>query len=83
MPQEIKEQEITDEEQQLAANPPIEDDLGEDEDALSAHQLPQERTDPNPLDDKGGFRREFETVLDDDLKSLDLNEPRSDTGEEV
>jgi hypothetical protein len=79
MPQEIKEQEITDEEQQLAANPPIEDDLGEDEDALSADQLPQERTDPNPLDDSGGF----EAVLDDDLKPLDLNEPASDTGEEV
>jgi hypothetical protein len=74
MPQEIKEQEITHEEQQLADNPHVEEGLGEDADAIPADQLPQERTDPLPLDDSGGFEA---------VEHLELNEPASGTGEEV
>ena len=72
-------QEITEEEKQLAANPPIEDDLGEDGDAIPADQFDNEATDPPLLEDRGGF----EWVFGDDLQPLDLNEPAPDTGEEV
>lgn len=72
-------QEITEEEKQLAANPPIEDDLGEDVDAVPADQFDQAPKDPPLLDDTGGF----ESVLGDDLQELDLNQPGPDTGEEV
>jgi hypothetical protein len=72
-------QELTEEEKQLAANPPIDDDLGEDTDAIPADQFDQAPTDPPLLVDQGGF----ESVLDDDLKELDLNQPGPDTGEEV
>jgi hypothetical protein len=70
-------QEITEEEKQLAANPPIEDDLGEDMDAVPADQFNQEPKDPTLLDDKGSFQ----WVFDDDLQELDLNQPGPDTGE--
>jgi hypothetical protein len=72
-------QEITEEEKELAANPPVEDGLGEDTDAVPAEQFDKTPTDPPDLVDKGGF----ESVLDDDLRPLDLNEPGPDTGEEV
>jgi hypothetical protein len=70
---------ITEEEKQLAANPPIEDDLGEDNDAVPAETFDHTPKDPPLLDDTGGF----ETVLDDDLRPLVLNEAGPDTGEEV
>jgi hypothetical protein len=73
MPQEITENETED-----AANSQVEVDLGEDEDALPDDQLPHEATDPPLIEDRGGF----ESVLDDDLQQLDLNEPAPDTGGE-
>jgi hypothetical protein len=72
-------QEITEEEQQLAANPPIEDDLGEDSNAVPADQFDHTPKGADPFDDRGGF----EAVLDDDLQGLDLDQPGPDTGEEV
>ena len=72
-------QEITEEEKELAANPPLEDDLGEDKDAIPAERFDHTPKDAPLLDDTGGF----ESVLDDDLRPLDLNEPGPDTGEEV
>jgi hypothetical protein len=70
---------ITDEEKRLAANPPVEDDLGEDIDAIPADEFDQERKDPDLLIDEGGF----ESVLGDDLQELDLNQPGPESGEEV
>jgi hypothetical protein len=72
-------QEITEEEKRLAADPPIEDDLGEDMDAVPADQFDQTPKDPPLLADMGGF----EAVLDDGLEPLELNQPGSGTGEEV
>jgi hypothetical protein len=72
-------QEITEEEQQLAAKEPTEDDLGEDRDAVPADQFDQTPKDSPVLQDKG----DSEPILGDDLERLVLTQPSSETGEEV
>jgi hypothetical protein len=72
-------QESTEEEQQLAAKEPTKDHLGEDMNATPADQFDQTPKDPPLLEDTGGF----ETVLDNDLRPLELNEAGPDAGEEV
>ena len=72
-------QEITEEERRLAEDPPLADDLGDDADAEPADQFDQEPKDVPLLVDQGGFQ----SVLDDDLQELELNQPGQDGGEVV
>lgn len=72
-------QEITEEERRLAESPPLADDLGDDADAEPADRFDQEPKDVPLLIDQGGFQ----SVLDDDLQELELNQPGLDSGEVV
>jgi hypothetical protein len=72
-------QPITDEERQLAENPPVEPDLGEDADAEPADNFDQSAKDVDLVSEQDSFV----AVLDDSLEADDLTKPGLDNGEVV
>lgn len=72
-------QEITEEEKRLAENPPLEQDLGEDADAIPADQFDESAKDVDLVSEEANFVQ----VLDDDLASDDLTKPGPEGDGEV